>query len=206
MADNNSPFNSPWETWGDKQRAQADKAIDLLDGIKLYRSAGGVGVGGKYAGLSSQLTDRGGISPEEATQLSRYRMSKMLEKMQDAEGWQGPPMETPTGPRTPSDTPEQADARGQQFMNSAPEERRNLLATERERARQALIEEHFDNLVNKSSPKLASTGQDINITPVRMEKPSPPAALQLPEATTDDEKLTNAQLMMLYNLAKHTGQ
>jgi hypothetical protein len=143
------PQESPYDKWTEEQRARFDKALEIVDGIKLYRSAGGLGVNAKYAPAAAEL-ERRGFSTEEATQLARYRMWK-----------QGVPL-VPTGERPPPLTEEQIQARAQAFVKGTPEERARMLAEDKA-AIDRSAEGYFDSLV---MPKKA---EDKPITPEKIE-------------------------------------
>lgn len=198
MAEPQSSFSQPWEEWNDEQRLRADKAVDILNGIKLYRSVGRLGVGSQYAPLAAQLEARGGISPDEATQLARYRMYKKL--TQGDPDWQGP-MNIASGPRQAPDTADQIASRRDAFFAASTEDRAKILAQEK-LANDRSSEGFYDDLVKQQGgpppvANMASSGKEITYMPARLKK--------TPKATTDNEKLAEAQLMMLQGLAE-SGQ
>jgi hypothetical protein len=135
----------PWETWDDEQKKRADAALKLADAIKLYRSAGGLGVNAQYAPQSIALEREGGMDQNLATTLARYRMHKELTG--NDPHWQGP-TNIPAGPRSVAEAPEVINARRQNFMNASPEERAKILAAQRlevERSKEG----YYDDLVGR---------------------------------------------------------
>jgi hypothetical protein len=117
----------PWETYSDEKRAKLDQTLATAEGVKLYRSAGGIGIGAEYAPHSAKLGQSGGITAEEATLLARYRMHKL-----------GMP-NVPRGPRAPAPTPEQ----------------RAQMTADDEQGIERRHEAYFDGLVGKEPPPAA---------------------------------------------------
>lgn len=146
------PQASPFDDLSDKQRKMFDKALAIADGVKLYHSAGGVGVGGNWAPYAHELAKRGGLSDAEATTLARYRMWK-----------QG--LTVPTE-RMPAPTPEQINARRDQFVAGDPATRSRILDEEKHAIFNGQ-QGFYDSLVKK---------------PEELSKPLPPEAISSPGA------------------------
>jgi hypothetical protein len=126
-----------FDSWDEKQHKAAERAIKILDGVKSYKSAGGVGVGAEYKPHYVDLMRRGGLSPEEASQIARYKM------------WRGG-KNTPAE-RVPEDTPEQIDARGAELA-AAPPERRAEMFKEAEAHKDDSYTRFYDDLIGKPKP------------------------------------------------------
>lgn len=136
------PQKTIFDSMTPEQRAAADKYLNILDGIKLYKAAGGMGVGAQWAPYAADLERSGGITEEQALNLARYRMWK-----------QGMPV--PTGPREPDLTPEQKGQRANAFVAGTPEQRAKMLE-EDQRAIWQSHQGYFDGLVKKQEkPKPA---------------------------------------------------
>lgn len=130
-----------------EQKARLDKQLEVADGIKLYRSAGGIGVNANYAPHSRALEARGGLTPEEATELARYRMFK--------QGAQ----DIPTGPRAPAQSEEEIAKRREAFMAAKAEERQRMM-DEDKKAIARSSEAYFDSLVKpKPAPDEVARGK-----------------------------------------------
>lgn len=186
-ADKKTDFNTDYEKWTPEDRAAADKALALVDGIKLYKSAGGAGVANQFAPHAQQLVARGGLSPDEATQLARYKMWKQTTG--NDPNWQGP-TNVPTGPRAPADTPEAIDARREQFFAAGSEDRGKMVA-ESKLANDRSSEGQYDDLVQKAPAA----------EPVRTEVSYPEhKPMQAGPDATDDQRLGTAQLNMMQGM------
>jgi hypothetical protein len=122
----------------------------------------------------AKVLQEGGLTEDQALTLARYRMSKMDN-----------PGDVPNTPqRTPEDTKQQIEARNAAFFAAKPEDRKAMLTEQK--ARGFLTNEGFyDTLV----PKQATMASRL---PATSDNPS------------DDERLTNAQLQMLFQLAGRT--
>lgn len=113
----------PWEDWSEEKKAKIREAIKLADGIKLYRSAGGLGVGAKYRPAAEALKQRGGLSEDEALTLARFKMNEEVTGGYD--GFQGP-KNINTGPRELEDTPEDKDRRAAEFLGGDAKKRKQI--------------------------------------------------------------------------------
>lgn len=123
-----------FDSWDEKRHKAAEKAIELLDGIKSYKSAGGVGVGAKYKPQYVQLLHRGGLTPEEASQIARYKMWRAGKN-------------TPAE-RVPEDTEEQINARNAAF-HAAPQEQRAEMIKDAEAHKDDSYTRFYDDLIGK---------------------------------------------------------
>lgn len=130
----------PWDKWTPEQKAKYEKALEVADGVKLYRSAGGIGVNAQYGPQSRALEQRGGLSPEEALELARYRMWKQGDK------------DVPTGARAPALTEAEIGARREAFIAAKGEERARMM-DEDKRAIARSSEGYFDSLVRPREAK-----------------------------------------------------
>lgn len=101
-----------FDTWDEKRHKAAERAVEILDGVKSYKQ-GNLGLGGKYGPHYVELMRRGGLKPEEASQLARYKMWRQGKS-------------TPKE-RVPEETKEQIDARGAEFRDASPERRAELV-------------------------------------------------------------------------------
>ncbi len=132
----------PWENWTRAVKAQADEAIKIMDGVKLYRGAGGIGIGAEYAKDSEALAAQGGMSQNDATALARYKMYK--EVTGGDPDWQGP-LNINQGEREPEPTLEEIRANQAAFFKGKTEREaawaRERLAAERSKER------FYDDLV-----------------------------------------------------------
>lgn len=137
----------PWETWSEDQKQKMAKAIEAADGVKLYRSAGGIGVGTKYAAASEALEQRGGLTKDEATTLARYKMFR--ETTGGDPDWQGP-LNINNGPREAPETPEQIEQKRDALFASSRDERRRMLAEEAAKVARSR-EGFYDDLVKDGS-------------------------------------------------------
>ncbi len=146
------PESYPWENWDAKKRADMDRKIELMDAIKLYRSAGGIGVGAQFAKDSTTLASRGGLSAEEATELARYKQFK--ETTGGDPSWQGP-MRINVGERDAPETEDQIAERNRAyFATKSKEERARILARADDmnaRGREGF----YDDLVGPKKPTAA---------------------------------------------------
>lgn len=140
VADDTAKPKYPWDDWDDAKKAQFDKALALAEGIKLYRSAGGIGQGAQYAPHSRALEAQGGLPPDQATLLARYRMYK------------NGATDIPIGDRPPPETPEMADLRRQQFLASSPVGKAKMIEEQKPIVQRQLGEGHFDSLVTPAKP------------------------------------------------------
>lgn len=139
------PQKTPFDDFSPEQRAHWDNALRIADGIKLYKAAGGIGVGGEWAPYAVALEKRGGLDEQEALNLSRYRMWK-----------QGMPV--PSGELEPEMTPEQIEARRNAFMQGTPQQRASMLLEDKA----AIVKSHqryFDNLIGKKKPAQAKPAE-----------------------------------------------
>jgi hypothetical protein len=126
-----------FDGWDKERHAAAERAIAALDGVKSYKNAGGIGVGHKYKPHYVQLMRRGGLSPDEASMLARYKMWR---------GGKNTPKE-----RVEKDTPAQIDARGAELRSASPE-RRAEMAREAEEHKEDSLTRFYDDLVMPKKP------------------------------------------------------
>lgn len=135
-------YGPPSETEFDKmppeRRAQLDKALTIADGIKLYMSAGAMGVGAQWAPYARALAQKGGLSPDGALQLARYRMWK-----------QGMPVPSDKSPEL---TDEQKSERAKAFVKASPQQRAAMMAEDKVAIARS-HQSYFDNLVMKQPDK-----------------------------------------------------
>jgi len=132
------PQSSPFDKLSEAQKSRFDKALAIADGVKLYQTAGGIGVASQWAPHAQQLAKRGGLSETEALTLARYRMWK-----------NGLPVPTE---RQPDLTPEETDARRAEFVNGDATIRSRLM-DEDKRAIFNSHQNYFDDLVKKTAMK-----------------------------------------------------
>lgn len=111
----------PWELWTPKERAHVDNLMTTLEHIQQYKS--NPGVFGQFAPEAMELARRGGLSPDEATILGRYRMYKSGST------------DIPTGPAVPLQEGGQAERDA--FFASSPEGRDKLWEQNKEKAKQS---------------------------------------------------------------------
>lgn len=76
MSEEPSKKKSKYDSLTPEQIADYEAGLKNADGVSLYRSAGGIGQGQEYAQLSNSIYKAGGIDPQVATDLARYRMWK----------------------------------------------------------------------------------------------------------------------------------
>lgn len=143
----------PWDDWTEDQHREAQRQINLADGIKLYRAAGALGVGSQYAQYAQALEQQGGLTPEHATTLARYRMWKRTTGGDP--GWQGP-TNIPTGPREAPDTEDQVKARREALLKASPEERARIIASEKQAVDRSQ-EGFYDDLIAKQKTAQAAS-------------------------------------------------
>jgi len=121
-----------FDSWNEKQHKSAERAIEMLDGIKSYKTAGGIGVGHKYKPHYVDLVRRGGLSSDEASQVARYKMWRSGKN-------------TPAA-RVPEETPAQIDARGAE-MRAATPEKRGAMFREAEAHKDDSYTRFYDDLI-----------------------------------------------------------
>lgn len=137
------PQDRPWDSWSDEKKAHYEHALQLAEGIKLYHSGGGIGVGAEWAPHAAALAKRGGLTKEEATNLARYRM------------WKQGMQNIPTGPRAPELTAEEMAARRDAFVSGSPALRQQMIR-EDQTAIERGHEGYFDSLVQpQQDPRVA---------------------------------------------------
>ncbi len=95
---------SPFDNFTEADHKRFDKALAIADGIQMYHKSGGMGAAAHWKPYAVDLAKQGGLPPEAALMLSRYRMWK--------EGV------TPPTERKPEPTPEMISARGQKFVGA----------------------------------------------------------------------------------------
>lgn len=201
-------LSTPWEKWGDAQRAQADAAIKALDKVKTYREfvksgfRGGVASDPEVKRMSDELQAAGDIPPEMALQLGRYRMASMAPVKQGyGPDWQGP-VNAPTGAPTPKDTFEDMSARREALMNVTGEDRLRAWQSQAEPVDRG-HEDYYGNLASKAkSIPSEATAVSLSMRPGETGAYTPATNQKfLPQPKTDNEKLADSQLRMLYTLA-----
>lgn len=131
----------PWEDWDEGRRAQMDKALEQLELAKNYRDSGNMAQPGAREAFG-QLAAVGGLHPNAATLLARYRMAKQGSK------------DIPIGERTPVLTPDQIGARREEFF-AASRDRKAQMMAEDKLAIDRSAEGYFDNLVRKPEPMMS---------------------------------------------------
>lgn len=143
-----------------EERARLEKDLATADGIKLYRSAGGIGVGGKFAGQSQDLARQGGVHQDYALQLARYRHWKGTTGGDP--NWQGP-VNMNTGEREQVDTPDEVSARRDAFVGGTPEDKSKIMADSK-LAVERSQERHYDDLVAPPKPPTPEDTPETNIS------------------------------------------
>jgi hypothetical protein len=131
------------QDWPEEKKQKAREAIKRYDGIKLYRSAGRLGLGAKHAADSNELARKGGLDPAEALDLARMKM--VDEHTGGDPNWQGP-IDMNTGPREPEETSESIAKRRDAFFAADREERARIMAAENRAVRRSR-ERFYDDLV-----------------------------------------------------------
>lgn len=145
----------------DDERKELDRKLALADGIKMYKNAGGMGVGMKYKSAAVELARGGGLPEGDALNMARYRQYKNT--IGNDPSFQGP-INMNTGEREPLDTDEEIEARRTKFLASKGSDRSSIWADAKlknERAQERV----YDDLV---APKRES--QD-DVTTIK-NKPS----------------------------------
>jgi hypothetical protein len=133
------PSSHPeFDSWDEKKHKSAERAIEILDGIKSYKNAGGVGVGHKYKPHYVDLVRRGGLSPEEASMVARYKMWR---------AGKGTKTE-----RVPEEPKEQIEARGAEFVKAPPERRGEMIREAEEHANDSYTRFYDDLIGDKKAP------------------------------------------------------
>ena len=127
-----------FDGWDEKRHKSAERAIELLDGIKSYKSAGGAGVGHQYKPHYVDLMRRGGLSPDEASQVARYKMWR---------SGKATPKE-----RVPEETPEQIDARGAEMRDATPERRAEMFKEAKAHSDDSYTR-FYDDLIGQGKPQ-----------------------------------------------------
>lgn len=133
---------SPFDAMGEEQRAKLDRALQIANGVQLYKAAGGAGVATQWRPYAEQLAKRGGLSQDEALLLSKYKMWKS-----------GAPVIPEQRP--PPLTPEQIAARRDQFIAGTPDVRSKLMDEDKAAAYNDQLG-HFDPLVQPAKEAPAS--------------------------------------------------
>jgi hypothetical protein len=64
----------PWDNWDAKKHEEARKLLAEYEGAMSYQNGGGMGVGMKYKGLRDDTLAAGGLPPELAQTMARYRI------------------------------------------------------------------------------------------------------------------------------------
>lgn len=132
------PMQSEFSNWKPEQVQAADGILKKLDGMQLYKSAAGAGLGHEHAKDYAELMSKGGLSRESATKMARYRMWRENRAV-------------PTGERAPDDTPEQIDARRDAFLSGSKEDRAKLV--DESKKRNATSREGFYDALIGQPPK-----------------------------------------------------
>lgn len=123
---------TPFDNMSPEQLAAFERASAIANGVKLYKSAGGAGVGAQWAPYAQELAKRGGLTQEEALNLARYRMWK-----------QGMPVPNEVQPEL---TPDQIAARRNAFLQGTPQQRAAMM-DEDKRAIFNAHQKFYDDLV-----------------------------------------------------------
>lgn len=98
MADDTHLLDADWDKLSPEKKTELQALVQNLDMAKLYQQntmLGGKNGGRTYAGLMQT----GGLSPEHATALARFRQYNMNQASDP--NWQGPPQAPITGPIAP---------------------------------------------------------------------------------------------------------
>lgn len=161
----------PWDNWSDEERARAEKAVKTLEAVKLYRSgresgnpvapAAAAKVDPMAPQISAMLEKQGGLDPQRALELARYRQFKQTTGGDPA--WQGP-MNINAGERAPADTPEQINARREAYFAASPKDRSGMLADEH-LAVERSGEGYFDSLAAKPKAVSPAAALDASMAP-----------------------------------------
>ncbi len=139
-----------FDSWDEKQHKSAERAVEILDGIKSYKNAGGVGVGHKYKPHYVDLVRRGGLTSDEASKVARYKMWR--------EG-KNTPKE-----RVPEETNEQIAARGAEMGDASPARKSELWKEAKAHADDSYTR-FYDDLVSpdkKTEPSKPQAQTDTN--------------------------------------------
>ncbi len=148
------PDQHPWESWSEEDKERMRRVIQHADLAKNYRSAGMMAKPGARDAASA-LAARGGLTPDEALTLSRFRQFE--ETTGGDPGWQGP-LNINTGPREPEDTADEIAARGSRFLGADQGEKRRIVGEMN--AKNARAKERFyDDLVMPPAPKKLSQAE-----------------------------------------------
>lgn len=134
----------PWQDWDEQKHADMQRKIQLMDAIKTYRSAGKLGVFGKYAGDSNKLARDGGLSPDEATELARYKM--FLETTGGDPAWQGP-MRINAAERDAPETEDQIAERNRAYFATKSKDERAAIIAKADDLNARSRERFYDELV-----------------------------------------------------------
>lgn len=194
VQDNRTPEGPPpneWEKLSPQERAARDQALNIMETIKNYREAGNMAVDPvKGKEFSDQLARRGGLSPDEATHLARYRMFK--KNMPNI----------PTGPRVEPDTPEQVAVRGARLFAAKTDAERQQLIQEDKLLGDHSHQYYFDKLIGPGPQQTPPTQMPAS-APAPSKAPKkksrkPTASIDSPGS--DDDRLADAQLMLLQGL------
>lgn len=121
----------------EEERARYDKALQIADGVKLYASAGGVGVASQWRPYWEQLQKSGGLPEATVRALARYRMWKQGLALPDHV--------------MPDLTDEQKAQRREMFINGDATVRARLMDEDRA-ANHNGLQRFYDSLMAKPPP------------------------------------------------------
>ncbi len=172
---------SIFDGMSNEQIANLDRAMKIADGIKLYQSAGGIGVGAQWAPYAQKLAERGGLTSQEALNLSRYRMWK-----------QG--MNVPEGEREPDLSDDEKNKRREEFINGTAQVRARLLDEDKksiERSHQG----YFDTLVKQNNSDYQPPASIAAPGIQGIEKNIPPQSIAI-ESPYDESELIKNKMEM----------
>ena len=147
--------NVPHEKWPADLRAHYEQALKNAEGAKLYQHGAGAGVGLEHRPVVQFLQDNGGLAPQEALDLARFRQHK-----------QG--IAPRTGPTEQLDTPQDVMARAAAMRSAkSPEERNKIEQDARAREDMLRQEHYFDELVGpkkraQQQPVVAPSGPPVS--------------------------------------------
>lgn len=140
-----------YDAWSPEQRKVADEYLKEATAALNYKQAGNMAADPNGQQYYHSIMKNGGLAPEMATDIARYRMWKMG-------------MRVPEGPRASADTPDQITARGQRLLSGDPALKAQALA-EQQQIDANSHQEFFDGLANPH---------------VNLADDPPPASIALP--------------------------
>jgi hypothetical protein len=153
MADQ-SKYDADWAALKPEQRQELDRLVGQFENALNYQKMTYLAPNSKEgAQVYNELRAAGGLPPELATALSRYRMYKTEEdkqlQLQAQPGFQGPmpQIEVPAGERV-VDTPEDVQKRAAAYHQMPSDQRSAYWENEKKLAKN-VAEGHFDGLAAK---------------------------------------------------------